>query len=43
MLQNEQEVKEREVEELGLLNQILTVKEQNADTKLKNSCLALNV
>lgn len=31
-----------EVEELGTLKQNLTVKEQNMDNGLKNSCKALN-
>jgi len=43
IFQNELEVNEGEVEELGSLNKILTVKEQNMDKELKNYCQAFNM
>jgi hypothetical protein len=43
IFQNELEVNEGEVEELGSLNKILTVKEQNMDKELKNYCQAFKV
>ena len=41
--QNELELKEEAVEELGLLNKVLTVKEKNADKELKKSGIELNL